>query len=155
MTAKIIVISDSHGNPDKIESVLAKERDAKTIVFCGDGLRDWAFVKLPKETRLLKVMGNTDIYVNDGSESEILQEIYGRKIYIAHGHHHGVKSRLEFIAETARERCAQVVLFGHTHSPCLIEGEPILFNPGALKDNRYGIIEVTSEGYWKFSHKSL
>ncbi len=155
MTERIVVISDSHGNPDKIEAVLTKEDRCKTIVFCGDGLRDLAFIDLPKDAVLLKVDGNNDFYETVGCEQEILQEVHGRILFIAHGHRHGVKSSTNYIAETARARGANIILFGHTHIPCFIEGDPILFNPGALMDNRYGIIEISDTGDWKFYHKRL
>ena len=38
-----------------------------------------------------------------------------------------------------------MVVFGHTHTPYLEEKEVILFNPGALKDGFYGVLDIEEE----------
>ena len=56
---KIVVISDSHGRPDRIEEVLRRNRSYDALLFLGDGLRD--FYSLESEPCCFRyVSGNCD-----------------------------------------------------------------------------------------------
>ena len=62
----------------------------------------------------LAVRGNCDF----GSDLPLTGEFtaQGVKIFYTHGHYYGVKSGLYTLACAARERGAQVALYGHTHN---------------------------------------
>jgi len=152
---KILVISDSHGEDHKIGEVLKKETGINAIIHCGDGARDMTYVHIPEGVQVTRVIGNVDQYSVYGVEEEVLEEIEGKTVYITHGHLHNVKNTLSKIQTVGKEYKADIVFFGHTHEPTVIEGNPILFNPGALALNSYGIVTVDDSGNWEFGHKVL
>ena len=58
-----------------------------------------------------------------------------------------MKSGLDSLRYAAEEQNADIVLFGHTHMPfeSYMDGRRF-FNPGALRDGRYGLLDITSRG---------
>ena len=49
--------------------------------------------------------------------------------------------------ERAKEKGADIALFGHTHTPFYEYRENIhLFNPGSVANSEYGIIDITPSG---------
>ncbi len=69
-----------------------------------------------------------------------------------HGHDHGVKRdpELRQLKAAALEDDADIVLFGHTHSPCTEEFAGMrLLNPGSVGDgavHNYGVIVLDGDG---------
>ncbi len=113
----ILVFSDSHGHPERIAEVLARPGVSPSAVFfLGDGLRDLAWLDF-KGAPLYRVCGNCDFFAADGTESELFTELGGVKIFAAHGHRYSVKSTETHIAAHAAALGADIVLFGHTHTP--------------------------------------
>lgn len=91
------------------------------------------------------VRGNCDILDNKYREFEILN-IEGIKILITHGHLFGVKNDMNQLKLFAEKHNVQLVCFGHTHIPYINEMNKIkYFNPGALKDAKYGIILIENK----------
>ena len=61
----------------------------------------------------------------------------GVRFFACHGHTRYVKYGLERLWFAAREREAQVVLYGHTHAADIeIEYGMFMINPGAVCDRR-------------------
>lgn len=151
---KIVVISDSHGRVDYMLKAVEKE-SADTVFFAGDHSEDCIELKYIKENiNCYIVKGNTDF--NDYYTPEILEtEIGNRKIFLTHGHLFGVKRGYSHIKEEAAKRNSSLVIFGHTHIPYMEKWNDItFFNPGAMKDGNYGVIEITDGGY-KIEQKTL
>ena len=141
---KILVVTDSHGNFQNL--INAYEKEEPQIVFCtGDhstDAEDLSFVK--EEADYYIVRGNCDYY--DTKHDDILKvEVEGKTILLAHGHHYGVKSTYDLIRQEGLNQGVDMVVFGHTHTPYLEEKEVILFNPGALKDGFYGVLDIEEE----------
>ena len=70
-------------------------------------------------------------------------------MYYTHGHIHRVKYGLYELVCAARERKADLVLFGHTHKPLQeYEDGLYLLNPGSLHgaEGTYGIVDLTPAG---------
>ncbi len=112
----ILVFSDSHGSGDRIEAVAARQiTPPDAIFFLGDGLRDLAWLDL-SGSRIFKVRGNCDFYGGD-AEDEILTDLGGVRIFAAHGHRYSVKSGHSAMAARAATLGADIMLFGHTHTP--------------------------------------
>lgn len=123
---KILIFSDSHGNTEAMHRWIAEEKPT-TILHLGDHYRD-----LPEAVR---VPGNCDPYALSSREKTI--ELGGVRIYLTHGHLHGVKSGLEKLHEAAKEKRARIALFGHTHIPYCAEREGVLLlNPGSAGSAR-------------------
>ena len=73
----------------------------------------------------------------------------GARIFYTHGHAYGVKSGDETIISAARERKADILLFGHTHqSREDYEDGLYIMNPGRLSgwEPSYGVIDITPQG---------
>ena len=64
-----------------------------------------------------------------------------------HGHTFYVKHGIERFVQEAKNNSADIALFGHTHTPFykIIDGIHV-FNPGALQNGCYGMIDVTDSG---------
>lgn len=165
---KCLVISDTHGNSARLGEILAAERDAEVLFFLGDGVRDLE-AALTEELNLtvLPVKGNCDIQSSFRSSplaktDEV--DLLGRRIVFTHGDLYAVKFGTSRLAELARERRADVVLYGHTHHPAEdfvgVDGRGVyLFNPGAVAGSwdalpSWGVLTLT-ESSVSFSVKRL
>ena len=100
--------------------------------------------------RFHQVPGNCDRYRMMQPSPEILcYPIGGVKLYMTHGHKHGVKSDIYRLLTDAGERGAQAVLFGHTHSPLCFqtEGGIWVMNPGTCGSwgGSVGLLEIADE----------
>ncbi len=134
---KILVISDSHGNwENAVEAVRKEEPDM--LIHLGDGWSDMAHIRelfpnLPVE----QVPGNCD-YAQEPPVRVLIIE--GRRIMICHGHTYGVKMSLLSLQLAAREKEAELVMFGHTHRVFYDWHNGVrMFNPGSIGAPGYGI----------------
>ena len=159
---KCLCFSDSHGDSYNIRRALSMHPDAEVVFFLGDGLSDLELFINDRRRAFLAVRGNWDTsailgdsFVKNVDEITLL----GHKIVFTHGNLHGVKYGLDGAISLAKERKAEVLLFGHTHIPLekYLSDEGIyLFNPGSIGGHRpigasYGVINITEEGIL-FSH---
>ena len=156
---KILVFSDSHGSDTAMRRALELHgRTAELVLHAGDGAH--SFMLLAAEYPSLffcAVHGNCDSVRSIFSASELPDErcisAGGKNILLLHGHRLGVKSTTGGLIPYARTKGADIVVFGHTHepfekyAPSAQDGKGVyLFNPGAAKDGRYGIIEIRENG---------
>lgn len=112
----ILVISDSHGHADRIESLLLKPAvKPDAVFFLGDGLSDMAWINHGKAP-LYSVCGNCDMFFSGSAGEEIVCELDGIRIFATHGHRYSVKSTYDNIIKRAVELGADILLFGHTHT---------------------------------------
>jgi putative phosphoesterase len=66
-------------------------------------------------------------------KSEIILELYSKKILLTHGHFYGVKNGLNRLINKAKQLEVNAVFFGHTHIPKELYHEKTLFiNPGSI-----------------------
>lgn len=150
---KILVISDTHGFILNAEKLIAKYRDKiRTVIHLGDLCNDAALLKIKfPEIDLYSVRGNNDY------ETEIpferMLRLNSKNVLITHGHRQRVGYSYMSIGFWAQERGADIVLFGHTHSPlCDLNGAVGLFNPGSLSLPRstdkptFGIMDIEDSG---------
>lgn len=133
---KILLMSDSHGNPENMMQAVAKEAP-DMVLFMGDGWRDLQQLKrrYPK-LEMHSVVGNCDW--TEGP-SELVLEVEGHRILMCHGHRYSVKSSLLSLQLAAHQAEADVVLFGHTHMLFYdwYDGL-VIVNPGSIGDPRPG-----------------
>ncbi len=149
---RIAIISDTHGkfkNVGRARKELGGRLD--WMLHAGDHIADAARVGVSlgvDPSRVRAVAGNCD-YTTPKPE-ELLLEIEGVKLYLVHGHNHGVKAGLQRLYYRAQEVGARVVIFGHSHVPALVDLDGVmLFNPGSLSEPRRpgeppscGILEI-------------
>jgi len=126
-----------------LNAAVREQPDA--ILHLGDGAGDLAAIKR-KFTRIpiMQVKGNCDIY---SSEREwCAADIGGKRIFMTHGHIYRVKWGLESVVFAALEHNADILLFGHTHTPIIDSyGDLTIMNPGAAgsgKNPSCGLIEI-------------
>ncbi len=143
---ELLIVSDSHGRVENMSAALERQiKCPDAILFLGDGARD--LVRLfVCGTPLWAVHGNCDWSSSDyADKTERLLYLEGHTLLLTHGHEWGVKGGLGALIAHAADLGADIVLFGHTHTPTLqtvAAGERIgkttlsrpmyLFNPGSI-----------------------
>ena len=151
---KILIITDSHGNMNKIYDIITQENPT-LVIWTGDHSWDgeecsFAF----PEIKFSIVRGNCDVFDRKFNDNEIL-DVEGVKILITHGHLYNVKQNLFTLEAVAGKYKVDAVCFGHTHIPYLNRKNGIeYFNPGALKDNRYGVLLIENKEL-TFNYKEI
>lgn len=125
---KILVLSDSHRAVGLMRTVVRKEKP-DMIIHLGDLITDAEklaedFPHIPME----RVKGNCD----EGMyPAEKLFTVEGKKIFICHGDGFGVNSGLLSLEMAAKEKGADIALYGHTHIPLYdFDGTLHIMNPG-------------------------
>lgn len=163
---KILVLSDSHGRPDRISEAVKLHRNTlDLVIFLGDGVNDMKYC----EERLsgvpvISVSGNhedaTRMFLSDDKPpSEITLELEGYKLLLMHGHKFGVKGGVTRALSYAYAKGADILLYGHTHTPIekyYPEGTELTFgaserpiyafNPGSVGEGSAGIVELRKNG---------
>ncbi|MCR5674816.1 MAG: metallophosphoesterase [Lachnospiraceae bacterium] len=129
---KLVIVSDTHGYDRLIDQVIERESPFDYLIHCGDaetGLTAYEGEELPY--RLLAVRGNCD-YAG-GRPAVLVERILFYNVLVTHGHRENVRyGNAELLAFGAANH-ADVVLYGHTHVPEIVEEDGILIvNPGSL-----------------------
>lgn len=120
------------------------------VIHLGDHYED-ATVMAQEYPHILfhQVPGNCDRYRMERDVPDILCYLIGGvMIFMTHGHKHAVKSYIHGVVADARQREAQVVLFGHTHSAlCYQEDGLWVLNPGTCGSwgGSAGLIEINDK----------
>ncbi len=144
---RILVVSDTHGGSRALCCAIEQQPTARTVIFLGDGLRDVESVqqRYPSHT-FYTVPGNCDMFSDAPKIRE--EKLGGKRFFFTHGHIYDVKYGLYRLELAARERRADVALFGHTHQPYQEYADGLhLFNPGSLgHSGTYGFVDVVSGG---------
>lgn len=131
---KILVLSDSHASLSFMRRCVDTVAP-DVIVHLGDHFDDGLTIheEYP-HIRIYQVPGNCDRYRCPPNQPEILIEnVFGIKLYMTHGHLHKVKLTLSQLLRDARASGADAVLYGHTHEPaCSLEEDGLwVLNPGS------------------------
>lgn len=126
---KVLVVSDTHARTEQLR-MLQEKFAAEDImkIHCGDSelLPDSPYL-----SGFIVVQGNCDVYRT--FQDEVVVEVEGLKILVAHGHQYGVKQSLMSISYRAKELGASIVCFGHSHFLGIEESNGVLYvNPGSL-----------------------
>lgn len=179
--ARLLVLSDSHGNADIIHAIIRRfGMTCDALCFCGDGSRDILstlkrslsdadFEKcIPPVAAFVQGNGDDCTYVcrtENGIQTfsvphTKLLVAAGKIIYLTHGHLQNVYYGCKDLYYAAKREKASVALFGHTHIPyAKQEGGILLLNPGSCArprrgtPNSFAIITLSAQetGYQFFS----
>ena len=144
---RYLVISDTHGQTEDAKKLIRYFKgQIDGVLHLGDLVRD--FEQLEREFQtdpsltFAGVPGNCDGAYNafgKRMQKERVFTVEGRTFLLTHGDRYQVGYGLSSLKYRALEAHANVVLFGHTHVPLLVEEEEILFlNPGSLSLPRGG-----------------
>ena len=161
---KCLVFSDSHGSVRNMREAMKIHKDAEVVFFLGDGLTDLEQIAISDRTRAyIAVRGNCDhssLFLSSEVGKVEKINIGGYKIVLTHGDLFGAKYGLASLINLARSEEGDILLFGHTHTPCEkyvsdYERPFYLFNPGSasLDGGSYGVMILDKVPF--FSHGSF
>lgn len=147
---RILVVSDTHGRLNAVYLALEQVGEVDLILHAGDHYRDGDELAYTLEIPTRGVMGNCD-FPGDGPLEDIL-EVEGHKIFICHGHRHGVKYDTEAILARAKQLGARIAIYGHTHvADHRVVEDVLIMNPGSPESPRgrgrpsVGLIDIEGE----------
>lgn len=145
---RILVVSDTHGNLATLMHAVNAQPAAEIIVHCGDGEQQQQFLKDNfKDKMVVGVRGNCDW--NSFFPATETLNVCGKKFFVTHGHLYDVKTGLYRIVSEAREKKADILLYGHTHIPLsTYEDGLYILNPGSCSGYMasYGYVDITDKG---------
>lgn len=145
---KILVTSDMHGAVQNFETALEREKDAKNVIFLGDGINKAEEISfMYSDKNFYMVSGNCDGIFTAEPPTKIIT-LGGVKILITHGHPYSVKSSLSLLLQRAEQEGVKIALYGHTHIANVEQRNGIwLVNPGTLYGYNglcsYSTIDIT------------
>lgn len=150
---KIAIISDTHGNKEKIDIILdyIKNLNINLCIHSGDYIGDAAYMKDKLDIPVVMVKGNCDNDYCNGSDVEIFN-FAGLDIYVAHGHElnpYELEREFSWIAKTYD---VDIIITGHTHvHKANYIDDTLVLNPGSPsrpRDGSYGTFAIlTGEEY--------
>ena len=128
---KILILSDSHGRKNNMLSAVEIE-SPDWILHLGDYDKDCADIEAAfPDIPLRSVRGNSDRFSAGLDIDEF--ELEGKRFYMTHGHLFTVKVGKTQLINTALERGADILLFGHTHVPHFsMVDNMLVINPGSI-----------------------
>ncbi len=149
---RILIVSDTHRKDDAFFRVLKRESPLDMVIHCGDVEESEDLIRGASGCPAHLVMGNNDFFSRLPPEIEC--EIGKYRVWITHGHHYYVSMGNERIKQAARQRGADIVMYGHTHKPVIdCEDGLTALNPGSLSyprqyDRRpsYIMMEIDGSG---------
>jgi len=148
--SKILVFADSHGSHTEMMNVIRREKNVDIILHAGDHAKDLDAVlrKTGSTAGFYRVRGNCDF---GNTPKDILFKVGDVKILMTHGNELGVKKNVSKLDYWAREKKADIVIFGHTHLPYNKNlGDLHILNPGSIGEARglgesYAVIEINDK----------
>ena len=157
---KLLVVSDTHGNRLALREAIDRHPDVNFLIHLGDGLADLGEVQRSGRCpQCYMVRGNCDYAPQVPAER--LCGLAGHLVFMTHGNGYDVKLTVGALLGAAREKNAQIALYGHTHIPLLSKvGDVWLFNPGSLSlgpsgQCRYGLLKLSPGNEPEFEHCML
>lgn len=126
-----VVISDTHGHGENLDSLSRVFEECDYIFHLGDGRADMCFIEEKYPLKAYSFKGNCDFGV--GLREEVV-EIEGVTLFACHGDRYRVKNTLSDLSAEAKRRGATIALYGHTHRAEIAEENGVtLVCPGTLK----------------------
>ncbi len=143
---KILVLSDSHGALRFMRNAISRLMP-DAVVHLGDHYDDVQTIAEEYPHLIFHcVPGNCDQFrVSPDVARTLCYCVGGVRLYMTHGHLHGVKSSLYRLVSEGRKAGAKGILFGHTHQThCEYEDGVWILNPGSCghSGGSVGMIEI-------------
>lgn len=127
---KIGVVSDTHRMNRFIDKAIPYLKECDLIIHAGDNVSDSKYIHKITKVGIMAVKGNCDF---ENIEYELEFDVEGKNIFVCHGDRYDVKYGMHELEKKAKEISADIVVFGHTHTPYLKEKDGILYiNPGSI-----------------------
>lgn len=132
----LVVVSDTHGRESpRLEGRTERAVDeADLVIHAGDFMTETVLDAFETRCDLRGVYGNNDTEGVCGRLSaERIVEWEGLRIVVVHGHEHREMER----SMLGRQSNADLVVFGHSHKPEVVDGVVPMLNPGSYADPRW------------------
>lgn len=137
---KILVITDTHRQINKVLNVLYDIPDITNVIHLGDMVRDADDIQEKFPDKIYhKIQGNNDML--SFARPMVVLCLCGHNIFAAHGHSYGVKSGYSFLAKSASDMGCDIALFGHTHR----YADEVLCGVRCLNPSNKGYFIITEE----------
>lgn len=156
--ARILVISDSHGNSSLMEEIIEHfGPDCDALVFCGDGITDVAVLleEAGHNKNLKKAFPPVAAIVQGNGDSSRYAVSFGNKMLnvparqiltanhtnflIVHGHREEIDWGFETLGLECQIAGCNYAFYGHTHVTAIDKFEDYTFiNPGSISRPRGG-----------------
>ena len=170
MMRDILIVSDTHKRSLRLDELISYRKrllskgEVLEVIFLGDGLEDLFSSRHYDGIIVHAVAGNCDYasrFSPYGEEMPIsrLISVDKYKVFITHGHAFSVKQGYLELCREASRLCADIVLYGHTHTRTLeyiekgsirgVDRDLVLFNPGSLGDfeGSFGNLNISESGF--------
>lgn len=149
---RILIVSDTHRRHTNLERVIKKIGHLDLAIHLGDAEGEEDDIESIVGCPLEIIAGNNDFFSRLDKEKEL--QIGKYKVLLTHGHYYYVTVGTEQIIADARARGKDIVMFGHTHRPCIEYEDGITaLNPGSISFPRqegrkpsYILMEIDPEG---------
>ncbi|MGQ9843248.1 MAG: YfcE family phosphodiesterase [Spirochaetota bacterium] len=141
---KVLVVSDSHGNIQKLKDIIETEKSFDYLIHCGDGINDLIHVSIPKDAIVITVCGNIERARGIVGKTFWIDTICGYTFFITHGDVFGAHHDISGVWLEAKRLGCDIACFGHTHRPMNEKTTPYMFNPGTAQSGMYGIINISN-----------
>lgn len=148
---RILVVSDTHNKHEYLDMAI-EEVQPDRIFHLGDGDGCEIYMEAVAGCPVEIVRGNCDFAST--LPAEVVMRVGAHVVMLTHGHYYQVNYGTEELVEAAREKGADVVMYGHTHVPDVSEHQGVLvINPGSIsyprqrgKEPSYAVVEVDEKG---------
>lgn len=133
---KILIVSDTHGVHDNFEKMIQAEGTPDMILHLGDGESQEDYMAALAGCDIQIVAGNNDWHTM--LPHMLITTIAGHRILMLHGTGYvsfDIESSCSKLRQLAKDRNADIVMFGHLHIPIISKGrsnEAFVINPGSL-----------------------
>ncbi len=128
---KILIVSDTHRYNENYLRVLERVAPIDMVIHCGDIEGSEYAIAQSAGCPVQMVQGNNDFFSDLPREKEFQLGKY--KVWMTHGHTYGVTVGNSYIKAEAKDRGADIVMYGHSHKPIVDMDDGIIaVNPGSL-----------------------
>ncbi len=149
---KILIVSDTHRRHANLEHLIQRVGSLDLVIHLGDAEGEEDVIASIVGCPLEIIAGNNDFFSRLEKEKELQLGKY--KVLLTHGHYYYVTVGIEQLVEEACARGKNIVMFGHTHRPCIEYKDGItVLNPGSISFPRqegrrpsYILMEIDREG---------
>lgn len=133
---KILIVSDTHGRHTYLSETIERIGHIDMLLHLGDVEGGEEEIKEMAGCPTEIVSGNNDYFSQLDREKIIYLGDY--VIMMTHGHRYRVNFEYDTIKDVARQRGANIVMFGHTHVPLIdmSSNDVIAINPGSITQPR-------------------
>jgi len=130
-SVRVLIVSDTHRRHDNYIKALECCRPLDMVIHCGDVEGGEYLIEEAAGCPVEMVQGNNDYFSDLPKEREFQLGKY--KVLLVHGHQYCVNLGYKILAEEARARGMDMVMYGHTHRPIVVREEGVtVINPGSL-----------------------